>query len=70
VKRAYQDLETTGFLLTRQGLGCFVAPVDKDRLRNEKLSELRSDLARLLAAARKHEITKQDLIRLLQEMEG
>ena len=31
VKRAYQDLETDGYILTRAGLGSFVADVDRPR---------------------------------------
>jgi VCBS repeat-containing protein len=45
IKRAYLDLETEGYILTRAGLGSFVAAVTIDALRDRKLDELRDKFA-------------------------
>lgn len=69
VKRAYMDLETEGYIVTRPGLGSFVASVDRDRVRAEKLAELRRELSRLVAAAGKFGIGRAEIARLLNEVE-
>ena len=69
IKRAYQDLEAQGYILTRHGLGCFVDRVDREGLREQKLRELERELAGLLTAARKHGISKQDVANILSRVE-
>jgi len=69
IKRAYQDLEAGGFILTRPGLGCFVRALDVEDLRAAKLRELKAELTGLLRAARKYRIEKADIIGLIDEIE-
>ncbi len=52
VKRAYQELERAGVIVTRHGKGSFVADT-LDVPRTLALQEFRAQLAGLLAAARK-----------------
>jgi GntR family transcriptional regulator len=68
IKRAYQDLETDGYILTRAGLGSFVAPVERDVLRQRKLDELREALARLVRTSAKFGITVDDIIRVTRQV--
>jgi len=70
VKRAYQDLESDGYILTRAGLGSFVSEVDRDALRHQKLGQLRADLTRILRTGARFGITAEDVIRLTREIEG
>lgn len=70
VKRAYQDLETDGYILTRAGLGSFVAPVERDRLRQRKLTELQDELRRIVRTCAKFGISANDIIRLTRQVEG
>ena len=69
VKRAYFDLETEGYILTRAGLGSFVAEVSRDALRDRKLEELRAELTRIVRTAARFGITRKDVVRLAQEVE-
>ncbi len=69
IKRAYQDLEAQGYIITRHGLGCFVGRVDLDDLRSRELREIEVKLTGLLRAAGKHGISKDDLIDLLNSIE-
>ena len=69
IKRAYQDLEAQGYIITRHGLGCFVDRVDLDDLRTKKLREIEVKLTGLLRAAGKHGISKDDVIDLLNRIE-
>lgn len=69
IKRAYTDLEAEGFIYTRAGMGSFVVSIDKERLRKEKLNEIRQDLRRLLRTAERSGISKQEVVRLLRDMQ-
>ena len=69
IKRAYLDLENEGFIITRAGLGSFVADIDRGRLKKEKLAELRAELKRILASGAKFGIGAGDIVRLIREIE-
>ena len=69
IKRAYQDLETEGYILTRAGLGSFVAEVDRDVLRNRKLDELRTEMTRIVRTAAKFGIAAEDIVALTRQVE-
>lgn len=67
IKRAYSDLENEGFIFTRSGLGSFVADVNKEKIRNEKLSEIRGDINKIIKTAEKFGISSDDVIRIIKE---
>ncbi len=70
IKRAYFDLETEGYIMTRAGLGSFVAPVERDAMRRRKLDELRGEVARIVRTAAKFGITVDDIVELARQAEG
>jgi len=70
IKRAYADLETDGYILTRAGLGSFVADVERGALRNRKLAELREELRRIVRTSAKFGITADDIVNLARQAEG
>ena len=70
IKRAYQDLETDGFILTRAGMGSFVAPVERDALRERKVAEVQQELRRLVQSSAKFGISAGDIARLARQIEG
>jgi len=69
IKRAYLDLESDGFIITRAGLGSFVADIDRDRLKEEKLAEFRTALKGILATGSKFGIGAGEVARLIREIE-
>jgi len=69
IKRAYLDLETEGYILTRAGLGSFVADVDRNILRERKLGEVRAEMRRIVRTGSKFGITLDDIIRLTRQLE-
>lgn len=66
IKRAYLDLENEGCIITRAGLGTFVADVDLGRLRERKLEQFRAELARILKTGAKFNISADDLARIIR----
>ncbi len=69
VKRAYFDLETEGYILTRAGLGSFVAEVSRESIRNRKLDELRAEITRIVRTGTRFGITREDIIQLTRQVE-
>jgi GntR family transcriptional regulator len=69
IKRAYLDLESEGYILTRAGMGSFVADVDRENLRDDKLREFMDELTRILRTGRKFGITRQDIAQIVQGIE-
>jgi len=51
-KRAYEDLEREGFIVTSPGRGSFVAEPNRELLREARLREAEGHLAQAVAAAR------------------
>jgi len=69
IKRSYHDLEQEGFIVTRAGLGSFVADVDFKALRDDKAGEIRRELERVAAAAARYGIGPAELRKILREIQ-
>ncbi len=68
IKRAYADLEKEGYIITRSGMGSFVANVKTEQLRLEKLSEIKADLKKILKSGEKYNVSAGDVIKIIKEM--
>lgn len=60
-KRAYADLEATGFIETVQGKGCFVAGVNREFLREERLRRVEELLVQAAREARAAGVSTSEL---------
>jgi DNA-binding transcriptional regulator YhcF (GntR family) len=67
IKRAYQDLETEGFIMTRAGLGSFIAEKNLDEIREEKLREIRERMGAILETGRRYGISFDRILQILHE---
>lgn len=67
IKRAYRDLETEGFIMTRAGLGSFVAETQPAEIREGKLREVRERICAILETGRRYGITFDEILQILQE---
>ncbi len=70
IRRAYADLERAGFIVTRAGLGSFVAGVSRDRLREDKAREIRTAIGRIARDAEAFGISIGELKRMIGETRG
>lgn len=71
VKKAYDELEKEGYIITRQGKGSFVAPKNIALIKEQKQKEIENYLAKIIDISNKYNIEKQeiiDLINILWEM--
>ena len=69
-KRAYDELEREGFIYTVAGKGCFVAAKNVELLREENLRRIEEHLAEVVKLAASCELSKQDILDMLDIMEG
>lgn len=69
IKRSYRDLEQEGYIVTRPGLGSFVAEVDINRLRSEKVDEITGELERILRMAAGYGISAGELKKILRKLQ-
>ncbi len=68
IKRAYADLENEGYILTRSGLGSFVADINREKLRQEKLVESRDEIRKILHTGKRFGIESTDLVDIINEL--
>jgi GntR family transcriptional regulator len=68
IKRAYSDLENDGFIITRSGLGSYVASIDWEKLRLEKWEEIQKDILKILKKAARFDISTGEIIALVKKI--
>ncbi len=64
-KRAYDELEREGFIYTVAGKGCFVAPTNRELLREESLRKIEEHISEIMRLAGACSITKNDIIDMI-----
>ena len=70
-KRAYEELEKDGFLYTIPAKGCYVAPRNKELLREETLKKIEEHIDEILNLAAACGLTQADVLEMVRfAMEG
>ena len=64
-KRAYEDLERDGFVVTVAGKGCFVAPRNLELMREEQRKQVEQTLEQAVEQAQAASITLEELQQML-----
>ena len=65
-KRAYEELEREGLIVTQTGRGSFVAQVSGARLREEQLRAVEAHLAQAVHAAKQGGLTAKEFMEIAQ----
>lgn len=68
VKRAYNELESEGLIMTRAGLGSFVAEVDQEQVKIDLFSGYRLEMEKMIASANAHDIPIRELKQLFDQI--
>ena len=63
--RAYNDLESEGFIATMQGKGCFVLPKNKEQIREQKLKEIEQHFIEAIACSELIGLSESELKKVL-----
>ena len=70
-KRAYEELEKDGFLYTVPAKGCYVAPRNKELLREENLKKIEGLIDEILSLAAACGVSQADILEMIRfSMEG
>lgn len=67
-KRAYEELERDGFLENVPGKGCFVAPQNRELLREAQLRRVEEKLTQAIKEARRGAVSLEELKEMLTEL--
>ena len=67
-KRAYEELERDGFLENVPGKGCFVAPQNRELLREAQLRRVEDMLTQAFEEARRGAVSLEELKEMLTEL--
>ena len=67
-KRAYDELEAHGFIYTMAGKGCFVAPQNRELLREAQLRRVEEKLTQAIEEARRGAVSLEELKEMLTEL--
>ena len=67
-KRAYEELEREGFITTVPGKGCFVAPQNRELLREAQLRRVEEKLTQAIEEARRGAVSLEELKEMLTEL--
>ncbi len=68
IKKAYDELEREGFIVTKPGIGSFVAPKNLEIIKEQKQREIEKHLDTIIDIAKKYDISKSSIIELIDYM--
>lgn len=66
VKRVYDELESEGYIITRQGKGSFVAPTNLEFIKEQKQREIENHLSKVIDISNQYQISKEEILELLE----
>lgn len=69
-KRAYDELELDGFINSVQGKGSFVAPQNRELIREEQLKKVESSLLNAIEQGQVAGLSLEDLVTMLKTLGG
>lgn len=70
VKKAYDELEQEGYILTKQGKGSFVAPKNLELAREQKQKEIEHHISAIVDIAKSYNIAKDEILATFEFMYG
>ncbi len=68
-KRAYDELETDGFIHSVQGKGSFVVPQNKELIKEKLLRKIETSIAEILHYSKQAGLSHEELLKMIQTME-
>lgn len=66
IKKAYDELENEGYIISRQGKGTFVAPKNSLLAKEQAQKDVEKYMEKIIDIAERFAIPKEDLIDLLE----
>ena len=70
IKKAYDELESEGYIVSRQGKGTFVAPKNKELAKDKAQKEIEDHMAKIVEIAERFNISREELIEVFDLFYG
>jgi GntR family transcriptional regulator len=70
VKRAYEELEKEGIVISLQGRGCFVVEIDRKKIKAIHIDMLRERLSEIKEFADSSDISPREMLKIINEIYG
>lgn len=68
IKKAYDELEHDGYIITRQGKGSFVAPKNLELAKEQKKKEIEEYINKIVSISKIYNIDKKEVLDLFKYM--
>ena len=65
-KRAYDELEKDGFIYTIQAKGCYVAPKNRELIREETLKKIEAHIEQIIQLSASCNLSREDILSMIQ----
>lgn len=62
IKKAYDELETEGYIISRQGKGTFVAPKNTELAKDKAQKDIEEYISKIVDLSLKFDISKEEII--------
>lgn len=66
IKKAYDELESEGYIVSIQGKGTFVAPKNTELAREQAQKDIEDNIQKAIDIANRFNITKKEIIDLIE----
>lgn len=70
VKKAYDELEKEGYIISRQGKGTFVAPKNNELAKEQAQKEIEEYVFKIINLSKKFNIDQRDIFNLFDILRG
>lgn len=70
IKKAYDELESEGYIVSIQGKGTFVAPKNTELVREQAQKDIEDNIQKAIDIANRFNITKKEIIDLIEIFYG
>ena len=70
VKKAYDELEKEGYIITKQGKGSYVAPKNIELTKELKQKEIEDYLCKITEISKEYDISKEEIIETFNYIYG
>lgn len=70
VKKAYDELEKDGYIITKQGKGSFVATKNSELAKEQKQKEIEAYIAKIVEISNSYNIDKKEILEVFDYMYG
>lgn len=70
IKKAYDELEQEGYIISRQGKGTFVAPKNQNIIKEKAQKDIENYISNIVDISKQFDIKKEDIIEIFNIFYG